>query len=288
MNIIVGATGQVGSHLISEIRRNGYPVRAVVRNPGKLSDKTIETKTADLFNREQITEAFKGGTTVFLLTPENPGSNDIIGDTKRIVENYNKAIQSAGIKKIVGLSCIGAHIDGNTGNILMSRILEQGFDNLEIEKVFIRPSYYFSNWLGYLETVKKYGVLPTFFPEDYKLEMHSPFDLAKFIVKVITDTAFSKNVNFFEVTGQKKYSSLDVADALSKLLKKKVAIQPIPREKWNEMLMSVGFTNNTAINLSQMTQAVIDNIIVPEEPDKAIKLKTTLEDYLKEIITKQD
>ena len=87
MNIIVGATGQVGSHLISEIRRNGYPVRAVVRNPGKVSDKTIETKTADLFNIKQLTEAFKDGTTVFLLTPENPGSNDIIGDTLPIVDD---------------------------------------------------------------------------------------------------------------------------------------------------------------------------------------------------------
>jgi uncharacterized protein YbjT (DUF2867 family) len=43
MNIIVGATGQVGSNLIREIKRNGFPVRAVVRNPDKVIDKTIET-----------------------------------------------------------------------------------------------------------------------------------------------------------------------------------------------------------------------------------------------------
>ncbi|WP_298651144.1 NAD(P)H-binding protein [uncultured Proteiniphilum sp.] len=71
MHIIVGATGQVGSHLINEIKKNGFPVRAVMRDPGKLSDKTIETRTADLFNTAQPTEAFKSGTTVFVLTPEN-------------------------------------------------------------------------------------------------------------------------------------------------------------------------------------------------------------------------
>lgn len=279
MNIILGATGQVGSNLISELRNNGFPVRAVVRNPDKLFDKTIETQTADLFNLEQLTEAFKDGTAVFVLTPENPTSNDIIGDTKRIVENYKKAIQATGIKKVVALSCVGSHIDGNTGNILMSRILEQGLDSLDIEKVFIRPSYYFSNWLGYLETVEQYSVLPTFFPEDLKIEMQSPVDLAKFIAKVMADTSSEK---VYELTGQQKYSSLDVANTFSKLLNKKVSVQSISQDKWKEMLMSLSFTENTAANLSDMTQAVIDNKTVPERPNDTIKLPTTLEKYFDE------
>lgn len=280
MNIIIGATGQVGSNLVSELKNNDFPVRAVARNPDKLSDKTIEARTADLFNAEQLTEAFKGGTTVFVLTPENPTSNDIIEDTKRIVENYKKAIQATGIKKVVALSCVGSHIDSNTGNVLMSRILEQTLDDLNIEKVFIRPSYYFSNWLGYLETVEQYGVLPTFFPEDLKIEMNSPIDLAKFIAKIMTDT-LSEKKRIYELTGQ-KYSSLDVANTFSKLLNKNVTVQSIPQDKWKETLISVGFTENTANNLSDMTQAVIDNKTIPERPNDTIKLPTTLEKYLEE------
>jgi len=282
MNIIVGATGQVGSNLIREIKQNGFPVRAVVRNPDKIIDKTIEARTADLFNVDQLTEAFIGGTTVFVLTPENLVSTDIIGDTKRIVDNYRIAIQASGIKKIVGLSCVGAHIEGNTGNILMSRILEQGFDNLGIEKVFIRPSYYFSNWLGYSETVRQYGVLPTFFPEDLKIEMHSPIDLAKFVAEVMTDKSASGKRTIFELTGQQKYSSLDVARTFSKLLDKDVMVQSIATEQWKETLLSVGFTENTATNLSYMTQAVINGKIIPEKPNDTIKLSTTLEKYLAE------
>ena len=280
MNIIVGATGQVGSCIIRELKNNGFPVRAVVRNPEKLSDKTIESRTADLFNAKQLTEAFKGGTTVFVLTPEDPTSNDIIGDTKRIVENYRMAIQATGIKKVVGLSCIGAHVDGNTGNILMSQILEQALDGLDIEKIIIRPSYYYSNWLGYVETIKEYGILPTFFPEDLKIEMNSPIDLAKFIAEVIMDAPSSENKKIYELTGPQKYSSLEVAAAFSKLLNKKVSVQSISRSKWKETLLSVGFTENTAANLSDMTQAVIDNIAVPERPHQIIKLATTLEKYL--------
>ncbi|MBX2923809.1 MAG: NAD(P)H-binding protein [Chitinophagaceae bacterium] len=279
MNIITGATGQVGSNLINEIKANGFPVRAVVRNPGRLPDKTIETRTADLFNVEQLTEAFKGGTTVFVLTPENPTSNDIIEDTRRIAEHYKEAIKATGIKKVIALSCIGAHIGGNTGNILMSGILEQYLDDLEIEKIFIRPSYYFSNWSGYLETVEQYGVLPTFFPEDLKIEMHSPIDLAKFIAKIMTGISSSEKKKIYELTGQQKYSSLDVANTFSKSFNKDIIVQSIPQDKWKETLMSAGFTENTATNLSDMTQAVIDNKIVPQRPNEAIKLPTTLDQY---------
>ncbi|TRX58853.1 nucleoside-diphosphate sugar epimerase [Fulvivirga sp. M361] len=286
MNIIVGATGQVGSNLINEIKRNRFPVRAVVRNPKKLVDKTIEARKADLFNVEQLTEACKGGTAIFVLTPENPGSNNIIEDTKRIIENYRKVVQAAGIQKIIGLSCIGAHIEGNTGNIFMSRMLEQGFDDLAIDKVFIRPSYYFSNWLGYLETVARYGVLPTFFPENLKIEMNSPIDLAKFIARAMTEQSTAGNRRIFELTGQQKYSSLDVARIFSKLLDKEVTVQSLPKEQWKEMLLSVGFTENTAKNLSDMTQAVIDHKTVPEQPNDTKKLPTTLENYLKEQLKK--
>ncbi len=80
-------------------------------------------------------DAFRAGTTVFVLTPANPFSENILADTQKIVENYKKAIQANGIKRVVALSCVGAHIDGDTGNILMPRLLEQTLDDLNIEKI---------------------------------------------------------------------------------------------------------------------------------------------------------
>lgn len=286
MNIIVGATGQVGSNLISEIKSNGFPVRAVVRNPGKLSVNNLEIKKADLFNLEQLIKAFKGGTTVFVMTPENPSSKDILGETKQIVENYRQAIQETGIKKVVVLSSIGAHLTGNTGNILMSRILEQGLDNLEAEIIFIRPSYYFSNWLGFLDSVEQFNTLPTFFPENLKIEMNSPVDLAKFIAQIMTDTTSSENTRIYELKGPEKYSSLDVAETFSKLFRKKIKTQSIPKDNWIETLLTEGFTENTAINLSDMTQAVIDDRTVPERPNDIITLSTTLEEYMNRQLNK--
>jgi uncharacterized protein YbjT (DUF2867 family) len=281
MNIIVGATGRVGSHLINDIKQYSVPIRAVVRNPKKLGDKSIEFRKADLFDFEQLLHAFEGGTTVFVITPESMSSHDIIGDTERIVDNYRKAIEQTGIKNIVGLSCVGAHIDGDNGNIRMSRILEQGFEGLQARKVFIRPSYYFSNWVGYLDTINQHGLLPTFFPEDLNIEMNSPVDVARFIAKVmVEEDVFENKKKIFELSGPRLYSPRDVVSIYSEVLNKPINLQVIPSEKWQETLLSVGFSENTAANLADMTRSVVENTARAEWPDDLIKLPTTLENYL--------
>jgi uncharacterized protein YbjT (DUF2867 family) len=282
MNLIVGASGQVGSYVIDRLLANEIPTIAVVRDPNKLKNSNLPFRQADLFNTDQVVKAFNGATTAFLLTPENPSSNDIIDDTKRIIENYRKAIEANKIKRIICLSSIGAHIEGKSGNLIMSKLLEKSFDNFNIDKTFVRPSYYFSNWFGYLSTIEQFGILPTFFPEELTIEMLSPLDLAYFIAEIIAKPIEQTTTNVYELVGPKTYNSIDISRAFSSVLNKEVFLQSIPRVKWKETLLSVGFTSNSADNLIDMTQAVVDGFTIPEFPSKTISLKTTIDDYLRQ------
>ena len=112
----------------------------------------------------------------------------------------------------------------------MSRMLEHGFDDLHLTKVFIRPSYYFSNWLGFLETIKQYGIMPTFFPADLQIDMNSPVDVARFVAEAIIDEHQYVDKKVFELVGPEKYSSRDVAKTFAKLLDRKIETQPVPKE----------------------------------------------------------
>jgi uncharacterized protein YbjT (DUF2867 family) len=282
VKIIVGASGQVGSYIIDRLVANEIPTIAVVRDPNKLKNSNLPFRQADLFNTDQVVKAFNGATTAFLLTPENPSSNDIIDDTKRIIENYRKAIEANKIKRIICLSSIGAHIEGKSGNLIMSKLLEKSFDNFNIDKIFVRPSYYFSNWFGYLSTIEQFGILPTFFPEELTIEMLSPLDLAYFIAEIIAKPIEQTTTNVYELVGPKTYNSIDISRAFSSVLNKEVFLQSIPRVKWKETLLSVGFTSNSADNLIDMTQAVVDGFTIPEFPSKTISLKTTIDDYLRQ------
>src|SRR5690606_16765212 len=123
-------------------------------------------------------------------------------------------------------------------------------------KIFIRPSYYYSNWLNFLETVQLYGIMPTFFPDALKFHMLSPIDLGKFIATIMVDNANLGSRTIFELTGPEMYNSSDVARTFSQLLGKDVVPQTIPEEEWTKTFLSAGFTENTSQNLSDMTRAV--------------------------------
>lgn len=284
MNIILGASGQIGSTLVSELKKKGQPVRAVVRDVRRFTERAVETRQADMFNAEELTKACLGGTSIFVLTPETPTSDDIIEDTKRIIDNYKTAIRSAGIKKVVALSCIGAHLDGKTGNVLMSKMLEQELADIDVEKVYVRPSYYFSNWLAYLDTIRQSGVLPTFLPASLRMNMLSPVDVAKFTAEILSDPLPQDNKQIYELEGSELYSPADIAGTFSRLLNRPVRVEPIPKHRWLDTLLAVGFTENTAQHLVDMTQAVIENRLSPEHPEKTIKLQTTFGKYLQQYV----
>jgi uncharacterized protein YbjT (DUF2867 family) len=282
MNVILGVSGRVGSRIVDFLLQKKAPVRGVIRNAGKADElKRIgaDVRIADYYDLNALKESVKGGSVVFVLTPEPPDSTDILGDTRKLVENYRQAVESSQVKKIIGLSSIGADLEGDTGNLQMSNILEHGFEGLPVQKIFIRPAYYFSNWLYSLPVIKENGVLPTFFPPDFKFPMASPIDVAEFISDIIVDD--NKDSLIYEIEGPESYSSADVAKAFSELLPGKIEIQQIPKADWKNTLLQSGFTNNVADNFIKMTETLINsNTSARKDGTTVVKLKTTLKEYL--------
>lgn len=287
MNVILGATGQVGSSIAKHLTKNNESVKAVIRNPDKADDlksKGVQVEIADYFDLEALQASVKGGELIFVLTPENGQSEDVLGDTRLLLKNYQKAIQSSGINKIVGLSSIGAQHESGTGNLQMSHMLENAFTDMNLPQVFVRPAYYFSNWLPYLPVVKQQGVLPSFFPVDQKIPMISPQDVAGFIAEKIANGI--EGTKIYEIVGPKPLSTKDVAEVYGEILGQEVKAQQIPKEQWKQTLQQADFTDDAAENLIAMTKAVIDGRAKPEaKGPNPVKLKTSLKEYFKEHIT---
>ncbi|WP_040213121.1 NmrA family NAD(P)-binding protein [Clostridium polynesiense] len=280
MNIILGATGQIGSMVVDNLLEKGEAVRAVVRDELKaqsLKEKGAEVAVADYFYGEELKKAFKGGSTVFLLTPENPFGEDFIGDIEKIIKNYREAVISSGIDKIVGLSSMGAQNPSGTGNLEASYLLEHGFSDIEAELIFVRSAYYFSNWLAYLEMAENQGILPTFFPPDMKLPMIAPPDTAKFLSDIIA--SHSPQERIYEIEGPCAYTSLDIAEIFQEVLNRKVTLNQIMAEEWEDTFMQSGFSKDGTENLMLMTKAVIDGK-THKEMDNIIQMPTDFKSYL--------
>lgn len=279
MNLIVGASGQIGSTIVNELRKKGIPVTAIIRNPDKAAVfDDIPVQIADIFNTDSLIKAFDGGDTVFLLTPESFHSEDVIGDGERMIACYRQAIERTGIRRVVGLSSLGAHLGVGTGNLEISYKLEHAFDGLSIETTFIRPAYYFSNWLGYIDVIKSYGVLPTFFEPNQKIPMIAPNDVARFAASVLMSPTPTPKV--IELVGPQDYSTFDVANAFSKCLGIDVIPHQTPREQWLQTLTGVGFSENAARNMIAMTETLTNENNTPASGLTPIRQETSLEEYI--------
>lgn len=280
MNIVTGASGRVGSALVKELTKRGMPVTAVIRDPDKagIFGGNVQVRMADIFDADALTKAFEGGHTVFLMTPESIHSEDVIGDAGKVIGNYRKAVTEAGIKRIIGLSSMGAHIGEGSGNLYISYLLERAFAGLQVQTTFIRPAYYYSNWLGYLDVAREHGILPTFFDPAQKIAMVSPADVAQFAATVISNGTVPLPV--YEITGPVDYSSDDVAQIFGKHLNRDVVAQQIPREQWIATLTSVGFSDDAARNMAAMTATLTDEEGQPKSKLPPTRLKTGLEEYL--------
>jgi uncharacterized protein YbjT (DUF2867 family) len=287
VNIVLGASGQVGSAIVDRLLALGEPVKAVVRSGGKVDAvrrKGAKVAVADAFDGPALETAFRTGHTLFVLTPETGHSDDVIGDTKKMLAIVKEAVGTSTIRKIVGLSSVGA--EHPVGNLEMSYLLERAFDGMGLRCLFIRPAFYYSNWLRSLAGAKAKGVLPTFYPVDLRIPMASPLDVAAFTAGIMADKA--EQPTLFEVQGPTWQSSHEVADTFAELIGRPVVAREMPREEWTAYLAQLGFTEDAAKRFVQMIDVVREGKAVPEDKGAAqVKLETPLRAYLTEKLAKK-
>lgn len=273
MDIILGATGRVGAKLVETLLEKGRAVRAIVRNPDKaksLRRKGAFIAVADFTNAQAIRTAFDGGDSVFVITAEDPASADGVAEATMFLEACRDAVQATGIRRVIGLSSGGAQHATGTGFLMVSYRLEHAFDGMDVEKAFIRPSYYYSNWMMSLPVVQEYGILPTFFPIDFAVPMIAPEDVARFAAQVFAGEVESRTIH--NITGPQAYASIDIARLLGEVLGREVTASRTPEDAWIETLTSVGFSPANAKHMADMTAAVLSGLTVAEGPETVLPI----------------
>jgi uncharacterized protein len=93
MNVaVIGATGNTGSRITTELRKRGHQVRAIVRSLGKIhTTDGLEVASSDLSDAAQLAEVLKGADAVVsAYRPPDNDTDQIVGTTKRITDAVKK------------------------------------------------------------------------------------------------------------------------------------------------------------------------------------------------------
>ena len=179
MFLITGATGNIGSGIVSILTGQGHDVRALVRSAarGDVLPSGVDIAVGDLDDAESVTAALRGVDGVFLL---HAGTGTT--QTQTMID----AARTAGVRRIVLLSSIGARLRPMPiiGETLAAR--EDLLRASGLDVTYLRPNTLMSNALAWADGIRSDNrvVDPT---GPGRMPAVDPADIARVAARVLTE-----------------------------------------------------------------------------------------------------
>jgi uncharacterized protein YbjT (DUF2867 family) len=131
------------------------------------------------------------------MVPPSFGAGDLRAYQNETGRSYAEAIKRSGIKKVVALSSIGAHLDSGNGPIKGIHDVEGILGELEgVAVKFIRASFFFTNFYHDIPVIKYKGVIGSNYSADARLVMVHPADIADAIAEELQNDLTGKSIRY--------------------------------------------------------------------------------------------
>ncbi|MGW8766800.1 NmrA family NAD(P)-binding protein [Streptomyces sp. NPDC055815] len=231
--VVTGATGNVGRHVVSELRRRGIPHRALTRDAERAAavlGPGTDLTQGDFTDPASLRAAFTGTEQAFLICANDP----------RQVENAAHAIEAAataGARQVVLLSTVGAEVGAPQTFADQHGRIEQHLRSAGVPFVILRSGFLMSNLLGALPTIGQAGRI--FLPaNDARVAMIDPRDVAACAVAVLSGRSTDGDTQL--ITGPEALTFTEVARRLSTALGRTVEYVPVPDEAALDGMLGAG------------------------------------------------
>ena len=209
--IITGSLGNISKPLATELVQKGHEISIIsskAENQDAIEKLGAKALIGSVENPAFLTDAFTGADAVYCMIPRanyfDP-TLDLDAFTGKIGNSYAAAITKSGVKRVVFLSSIGAHLEQNSGIIQRYNEIENVLNKLSnVSITFMRPTSFYYNLLAYIPVIKNQGFIAANYGADKMIPWVSPNDIAAAIAEELTtplDGIKIRYVSSEEVTG---------------------------------------------------------------------------------------
>jgi uncharacterized protein YbjT (DUF2867 family) len=198
--VITGSLGNISKPLSLALINAGHQVTIVTSKSANAA--AIETlgATAAVGSVEDVdflTATFSGADAVYTMIPPKWNATDWKAYIGSIGANYTAAIAASGVKKVVNLSSIGAHLPEGCGPVTGLYRAEQSLNTLtDVAIRHLRPAYFFTNLFANIGLIKHLNVIGSNFGEQPIALVH-PTDIAAVAAEELLSLSFTgHSVNY--------------------------------------------------------------------------------------------
>jgi len=209
MLLVTGSTGASGSAIIREFARRGLPVRALVRDPGKLAHSglpsSVEIAHGDMLRPDSLTRALDGVETALMISSPEPS----LVETQR---SFVDAAKQAGVRHIVKFSGRGCVLDSGFRFARMHAEIERYLENSGLAWTHLRPSQFMHVYFREVPSIVRDGALRLPMG-DARLSPVAAEDIAKVAVSLLEGAGHEGKR--YEMTGPEALTMHQVAETIS-------------------------------------------------------------------------
>jgi putative NADH-flavin reductase len=139
--LILGATGSVGKHIVSQALERDYEVTALVRNPDKITDSRVRV-IAGALDAATLETAVAGQDAVIFALGTKPGATTLFSDSTRTLL---AAMQKQLVRRIVVITGIGSGDSKGHGGFLYDCIVyplvtRKIYEDKDRQEAFLKAS----------------------------------------------------------------------------------------------------------------------------------------------------
>lgn len=256
--VVTGSLGHISKPLTEELVQKGHTVTVISSKPEKQSAIEALGATAAIGTLEDadfLTATFTGADAVYTMVPPDFTQPDMSTYYDRIGQNYAQAIQQSGVKRVVHLSSIGAHMDRNSGIILAHHTIEGVLNKLSgVTITFMRPSAFYYNLYGFLGAIKNTGMIASNYGDGDMVPWVSPIDIATVVAVELEMPPVGSNVRY---VASDERTCKEVASILGAAIgKPDLTWITIPDEQMQRGLEAFGLPAPIAAGLVEMNASM--------------------------------
>jgi uncharacterized protein YbjT (DUF2867 family) len=257
--IVTGSLGHISKPLAQNLLKAGHEVTIITSNPGNETEIKKSGATAAIGSVEDpefLLKTFAGADAAFTMVPPFYGNSHWKQQITNVGKNYAEAIKASGIKYVVNLSSIGAHMPEGCGPVSGLHFVEEALNGLDgVHVKHLRPGYFFYNFLNNAGMAKHMNIIGGNYGPDTELIMAHTADIAAVATEELLNLSFTGKSYRYVVSDQR--TTHEIAQVLGRAIgKPDLAWIDFKDEDTLGAMLQNGLPEDNAKNYTEMGTAI--------------------------------